>query len=43
MWNFLEVLELLPDLNFVNYAAVAVVAYAASLLVTMLIKGGNLD
>lgn len=43
MWNFLEVLELLPDLAFVNYAAVAIAAYGVSLLVSMLIKGGNLD
>lgn len=43
MWNFLEVLELLPSLNLINYAAAAVIAYAVSLLVSMLIKGGNLS
>lgn len=43
MWNFLEVMELLPDLNFVNYAVMAILAYGVSMLVSMVIKGGNLD
>lgn len=43
VWNFLEVLELLPSLAFVEYCATAITAYGVSLLVSMLIKGGNFD
>lgn len=43
MWNFLIPFQLLPSLNFVDYAGIAITAYAVSLLVTMLIKGGNVD
>lgn len=43
MWNFIEVLNLLPDLNFINYAVAAVIAYGVSMLVSMVIKGGNLN
>lgn len=43
MWNFLDVLNLALDLNFVNYLAMAIVFNGLSLLVTMMIKGGNVD